>query len=78
MAYQRVQFVTLERKVARYPAASLRHLAGVAEMRRLIGAPREQWCSEASKRFASEVPDASLGHPRGNVAVEYDAGSYSA
>ena len=77
MAYQRVQFVTLERKVARYPAASLRHLAGIAEMRRLIGAPREQWCSEASKRFTSEMPDAVWASPRGNVAVEYDAGSYS-
>ena len=40
MAYQRVRFVTLERKVAQYPAASLRHLAGVAEMRRLLSVPR--------------------------------------
>ena len=78
MAYQRVQFVTLERKVTRYPAASLRHLAGITEMRRLIGAPREQWRFEASTRFASEVPDAVWTRPQGDTAIEYDAGSYSA
>lgn len=78
MDYQRFQFVTLERKVARYPAASLRHLAGVAEMRKLLGAPGEQWHSEASTRFASEVPDAVWVSPEGDIALEYDAGSYSA
>lgn len=76
-AYARVTFVTLERKVTRLGAASLRHLAGAAEMRRLLGAPREAWRSDAQARSAVEVPDALWFTPQGEIAIEYDAGSYS-
>ncbi len=75
--YQRVSFYALERKATRMNASSLRHLAGVAEMRRLLKAPRESWKSEAGTRFAAEQPDALWFTPAGEVAVEYDAGSYS-
>ncbi len=77
-AYARVPFVTLERKVTRMNAASLRHFAGVAEMRRLLKAPRDTWKSEAGARFAAEQPDALWFTQGGEVAIEYDAGSYSA
>lgn len=78
MDYRRVRFVTLERKVTQLPTAPLRHLAGIAEMRRLLRAPREQWRSEAGTPFASGVPDALWSSSNGDIAIEYDAGSYSA
>lgn len=74
--YQRVAFVTLERKVSRLNAASLRHLAGVAEMRRYLNAPPEAWQNDAAARHAVEVPDALWLTPEGGIAIEYDAGSY--
>lgn len=75
-SYQRVAFVTLERKVGRLNAASLRHLAGVAEVRRALDAPPEAWQNDAAARHGAEVPDALWSTPKGEVAIEYDAGSY--
>lgn len=75
-SYREVHFVTLERKLARLPAASLRHLAGVAELRRLLGAPGETWFPVPATGFGSSRPDAVWESPKGLVAIEYDAGSY--
>lgn len=75
-SYQRAVFVTLERKVSRLNAASLRHLAGVAEIRRHLNAPPEAWQNAAAARHAAEIPDALWWTPQGEVAIEYDAGSY--
>ena len=77
MTYREVRFVTLERKYARLPVSAVRHLAGVAEMRKLLAAPRSEWHSEAGTSFASEQPDAIWKSEQGDVAIEYDAGSYS-
>ncbi len=77
MSYQEVHFVALAHKLTRLSAASLRHLAGVAEMRRLLNAPREEWRSQPRAGFTSEHPDAVWESPAGPVAIEYDAGSYS-
>ena len=78
MTYREVRFGTLERKYAHLSASAVRHLAGVAEMRRLLRAPRNKWHSEAGTSFASEQPDALWKSEQGDVAIEYDAGSYSA
>ena len=77
MTYREVRFVTLERKYTCLSAAALRHLTGVAEMRRVLGASRSEWCSEAGTSFASEQPDAAWESPSGDIAIEYDTGSYS-
>lgn len=77
MSYGKFQFVTLERKVTALAASAIRHLAGVAEMRRLLNAPREQWRCQTRISFASEQPDALWERPEGDIAIEYDAGSYS-
>ena len=77
MTYREVFFVTLERKHTRLSASALRHLAGVAEMRRMLCAPVEQWHAEASARCVAEQPDAVWESLAGDIAIEYDAGSYS-
>jgi hypothetical protein len=73
--YRAVEFVTLEPALTRAPAATLRHLAAVAEMRHLLGAPVERWQTLPWEQ--GEQPDAVWESPVGLVAVEYDAGSYS-
>lgn len=76
-SYRQIRFVTLERKITCLSANALRHLAGVAEMRWLLEVSRDQWQSEAQAAFASEVPDAIWHCAQGDIAIEYDAGSYS-
>ncbi len=51
-------------------SGTLRHLAGLAEMRRLLGVPPEAWTLGAEP--GSTIPDALWG----DVVVEYDAGEY--
>ena len=74
--YRQVAFVALSKRLARLSGASLRHLSGVAETRRLLGAPPSSWQRLAARRRPHR-PDALWHSPQGTVAVEYDAGSYS-
>lgn len=57
----------------------LTHRAGVAEMRRQLGVPADsdQWEVEAKGRLDYEEPDAVWRSPYGDVAVEYDVGTYT-
>lgn len=66
-------------RVARYPLTALRHLAGLAEMRLLLGLPpdSEVWRVSYRRMHPVEEPDAVWLTPEGPVAVEYDAGAYS-
>lgn len=75
--YREMQFVTPSPKLARLNAASLRHLAGVAELRRILGADPSNWQSRAAARYRPHTPDALWQTPRGIFAIEYDVGSYS-
>jgi len=78
--YQRPQsvvFVCSSRSVAKLHPNQLRHLAGVAEMRRILAATPDSWCSEAQRERALLIPDAVWKTPEGPVAIEFDAGSYS-
>lgn len=77
-AFKEMNFITCEPKHRCLSANALRHLAGTTEMRHLLNADRTCWQSEAQVSFASEQPDALWHSPRGDVAIEFDAGSYSA
>jgi hypothetical protein len=72
-----VTFVCLEKRVGALEGAQLRHLAGVAEMRKMLGELPGAWESSAQRQRALLLPDA-LWHTKGGVvAIEFDAGSYS-
>ena len=72
--FKRVGFITLK-PYKRLSANALRHLAGVAELRRQLAASRDSWCVE--RRFSAETPDALWQSCKGPVAIEFDTGSYS-
>src|SRR5690625_5840755 len=55
---QRHEFLTLDAQVAGYEGHRLRHLAGTAAMRHLLGVPAEEWFSEADAVASTYVPDA--------------------
>lgn len=65
--------------LAHLPLTLLRHLAGVAEMRLLLGveADPDVWRVFHRQVHPVEEPDAVWFTPKGPVAVEYDVGSYS-
>lgn len=75
---QRVRFFVKE-SLAHLPLTTLRHLAGVAEMRRLLGVEADPgvWRVFHRQVHPVEEPDAVWFTPKGPVAVEYDVGSYS-
>lgn len=75
--YQQVRFIGLSARVKRLEGSSLRHLAGIAEMRHILGADRNVWVSLAAARRKPRMPDALWKTARGSVAIEYDIGSYS-
>ena len=75
--YQKVMFIGLSSKMKRLESSSLRHLAGIAEMRRVLKADTDHWTSLAAARRQPRMPDALWETTRGCVAVEYDVGSYS-
>ena len=75
--YQKVMFIGLSSKVRRLEGSSLRHLAGIAEMRRILKADTDHWTSLAAARRQPRMPDALWETAEGLVAVEYDVGSYS-
>lgn len=74
--HQRTNFVVCPSRLTRSTGPSLRHLAGVAEMRRLLGAAPEDWQSVAEARHRLYIPDAAWTTPEGVIAIEYDVGSY--
>lgn len=57
----------------------LAHLAGLAEMRQQLGVhpDEEAWHIEPRSRLSYEQPDAIWHSPYGDVAIEFDTGSYS-
>lgn len=71
------RFVVLARKRPFNDGGNVRHLTGVAEMRYLLGATHDAWVSEADKHHVRNEPDGVWSKPEGDVAIEYDAGSYS-
>lgn len=75
--HQHTNFVVCPARLRQATGPSLRHLAGVAEMRRLLGAAPEQWESVAEARHRLYIPDAVWSTPEGTVAIEYDVGSYT-
>ena len=75
--YQQVTFIGLSSRLKRLESSSLRHLAGIAEMRRVLAADVDTWTSLAEARRQPHKPDALWATARGFVAIEYDIGSYS-
>ncbi len=75
--YAQISFVGLSSSIGRLEGNSLRHLAGIAEMRRVLGALPEDWTSLAAARQQPRTPDAFWETERGLLAIEYDVGSYS-
>ena len=77
LCYGQVTFVGLSSRLGRLEGNSLRHLAGIAEMRHVLGAPAGDWTSLAAARQQPRTPDAFWETARGLLAIEYDVGSYS-
>jgi hypothetical protein len=75
--YTKVRFVSLYRNHRKLESNALRHLAGVAEVRHVVGGVLGDWRSLAAARGQPLTPDALWETPRGRLAIEYDAGSYS-
>ena len=72
-----VSFYTPYLWVVRLGPPLLRHLAGVGEMRQILGVPAGEWRTDTHRIHHREQPDAYWYSRIGPVAVEYDAGSYS-
>jgi len=72
-----VRFYTPFLWVSRLGPPLLRHLAGVGEMRHLLGARPEAWRTDTHRIHYREQPDAYWYSKPGPIAIEYDAGSYS-
>jgi hypothetical protein len=56
-------------------ATEIRHLLGIASMRRELGVPPEHW--RLYEAYDPIAPDAEWRVPHGTIAIEFDAGSYS-
>lgn len=69
-------FVTDNETVLDLGENTLRHLAGVTEIRHRLGAEPEAWRSAADASHALLRPDALWRTPEGVIAIEFDAGSY--
>lgn len=72
-----VRFYTPFLWVSRLGPPLLRHLAGVGEMRHILGARPEVWRTDTHRIHYREQPDAYWYSKLGPIAIEYDAGSYS-
>jgi hypothetical protein len=72
-----VRFFTPYLWVSRLGPPLLRHLAGVGEMRHILGVPPDAWRTDTHRIHYREQPDAYWYAPEGPIAIEYDAGSYS-
>lgn len=77
---QKVTFLCHDERTAQRPGTTLRHMAGVAEMRYKLGSPR--WAltllnNPNSRSISPQIPDATwyaTGH-RNAIAIEFDTGS---
>lgn len=67
------------RRMARLQDHALTHRAGVAEMRHQLGVPAVPglWEVEARGKLRYEEPDAVWRAASGDIAIEYDLGSYT-
>jgi hypothetical protein len=74
--YRTTNFIVDPSEAARC-TNGLRHLAGVAEMRRRLGVERSAWRSDAGTLFHRATPDAYWQDQTHIIAIEYDVGSYS-
>lgn len=72
-----VRFYTPYLWVSRLGPPLLRHLAGVGEMRHILGVRPEAWRTDTHRIHYREQPDAYWYSKLGPIAIEYDAGSYS-
>lgn len=72
-----VRFYTPYLWVRRLGPPLLRHLAGVGEMRHLLGVLPGAWRTDTHRIHYREHPDAYWYSGTGPVAIEYDAGSYA-
>ena len=70
-------FVCNAPAIARRRGRKLQHLAGVTEMRHLLGARTVDWKNNADDSNGEGEEDGVWRSPRGLVAIEYDIGSYS-
>ena len=86
--YKEVNFVTLKnnRKARKERASTLRHYAGIADIRQQLNASTKEWNLIARRiRGGRREPDAfwykdttqEEAYSKGIIAVEFDAGSYS-
>ena len=78
--HPKVEFVTLteDRSIRRKRPPELRHFAATAELRHVVGAKIEDWEVIRSGLGKASLADALWQHPKGyEVAIEFDAGSYS-
>jgi hypothetical protein len=66
-----VAFVVLK-ALAEQESFTLRHLAGVAEMRYALKARSEAWVNDADTVHLDSTPDAVWYSPEGPCAIEYD------
>jgi glutamyl/glutaminyl-tRNA synthetase len=77
---QKVTFLCHDERTAQRPGTTLRHMAGVAEMRYKLGSPR--WAltllnNPNSRSISTQIPDATwyaIGHQNA-IAIEFDTGS---
>lgn len=72
-----VTFACLTNRIANLDDNKLGHRAGTAEMRMTLNAPAgPHWQAEARGALRYEEPDALWQSEGGDVAIEYDTGSY--
>ena len=76
--YARVTSYQLKakRKLPNLRVEQFQHLLGVAEMRGMLGAATEDWDNQADRLGVRLRPDAVWKSPQGDVAIEFDTGSY--
>ena len=72
-----VTFICGYRRIVKRNGRKLQHLAGLAEMRHLLGAQVDDWASHADASHGVAEADGEWRSSVGRVAVEYDIGSYS-
>jgi hypothetical protein len=74
----KTRFFLGQKKLQSMSDHSLMHLAGTGEMRRILGVRTgDSWVVNARHAHASEEPDAVFRSPHGEIAVEFDLGSYT-
>lgn len=70
------RFVTHERRFKNLRTSSLRHLAGLAEMRLRLKADPRDWLVFLKRPDQGRMPDGQYSYKGERCALEFDAGSY--